>query len=99
MVTTATMQKIAEKSMSADTGEAWILSYFVQTFTKDDGEEYYGLRVEKRRDSETEIEEAEETGGITECRDEIFAIAQAFAEGTVPPLTLLEIADDWMSND
>ncbi|MCL1846198.1 MAG: DUF6514 family protein [Defluviitaleaceae bacterium] len=132
-------EMVSNEKISTETGETWILSYIVQTYLNDDGDEYYALRVEKRTPSDAseanasrapdgmpqesapgahwtpgtcvggdafprsreqfpDPQESEETHGITDDRDVIFAMARAFAAGTVTPITLLEMADDWMDS-
>ncbi|MCL1877451.1 MAG: DUF6514 family protein [Defluviitaleaceae bacterium] len=94
---TARNELVASEKILTDNGELWVLSYFVQFFFNDDGDEYYGLRVEKST-PEGVLIESEETPGISECRDETFAVARAFAEGTVTPVTLIEMTDEWFSD-
>lgn len=85
---------VADEKIRLESGETWVLSYYVPVFSGEDGEEIFGLRVEKKS-PEGDLLESEETPPLTADRDEIFAMARAFARGSVPPVTLLEMADEW----
>jgi hypothetical protein len=89
-------EHVARVDFCGESGGEWVLEYFLQGFEGDGGEKYYGLRIDKST-PEGVLEEREETLAITESRDEALIIANAFAKGSVPPVTLLEMADDWLS--
>ena len=58
----------------------------------------YGLRVDKRN-LDGGLLEREETPAITSSLEEVTALANAFAKGTVPPCVLLEMVDEWYGLD
>jgi hypothetical protein len=87
---------LANAKFQTEEGENWILSYHLQAFSADDGSENFGLRIDKST-PEGVLCEREETLAITDSREEIVIMANAFARGSVPPVTLLEMADDWQT--
>jgi hypothetical protein len=86
---------VSTAQLRTESGENWILHYFLQVFEGENGG-MFGLRIDKTATDNT-LFEREETGAITESRDEALIMAKAFAKGSVPPVTLLEMADDWAS--
>jgi hypothetical protein len=87
---------ISKAELKAESGESWVLDYYLQKFNGSEGKQCYGLRVEKSS-LEGELLEHEETRAITENREAALAMTEAFAKGSVPPVTLLEMADEWLS--
>ena len=77
-----------------DEGKLLALEYSLRCITGSEGEDLYGLRVDKRYPSGVLIER-EETSALTGSLDEATALAEAFATGTVPPCVLLEMVDEW----
>ena len=89
---------IAKAEIHTENGENWILDYFIQVFESvDDDTKVYGVRVDKST-PEGVLNEREETMAITESHEEALQIANAFAKGCVPPVVLLEMADEWCYN-
>ena len=91
------MEWIAKADLHTEDGNNWILNYYLQSYDGEDGEKYYGLRIDKST-PEGVLEESEDTLAITESREEILIMAKAFARGCVPPVTLLEMTDDWYTS-
>lgn len=78
-------------------GGTWFLDYHLETYTSTDEQELFGVRVCKR--SGDEVIEERETFAISESRDQAAAIMEYLAKGTVPPSVLLEMVDEWFSNE
>ncbi|MCL2049528.1 MAG: DUF6514 family protein [Defluviitaleaceae bacterium] len=87
---------ITKTTLRTETNEEWALDYYLQTFDGEDGGTLYGLKVAKGV-PDNEPTEWEETGAVTESRDEALTMLHAFAHGSVTPMALIEIADDWLS--
>jgi hypothetical protein len=86
---------IAKAEITTEGGESWALNYYIKNFECEDGEgQYFGLRVDKST-PEGVLIESEETMAITDSYEEALAMANAFAKGSVPPVTLLEMVDDY----
>ena len=85
---------VASVTIHPDESEPLILEYSLRCVQGPEGEELYGLRVDKRF-SNGNLLEREETEAVTSVMDEARALAEAFAAGTVPPCVLLEMADEW----
>ncbi|MCL2217692.1 MAG: hypothetical protein FWB91_11835 [Defluviitaleaceae bacterium] len=83
---------VAKASILTDCGTEWVLEYFVENH---DGQ-FYSLRVDKSTPDGVLVER-EETPAMTENHEEAMAMAEAFAQGSVPPVVLLEMADEWHS--
>ena len=77
-------------------GERWVLDYFIKAFEGEEGAEVYGLSVNKST-PEGLLCDSEDTGAISENRTSLLQMATAFVNGIVPPCTLVELADDWIS--
>ena len=73
-----------------------ILEYSLRCITGPQGEDFYGLRVDKRSQDGTLLER-EETPAFTSSLSEATALANTFAVGTVPPCVLLEMLDECYS--
>ncbi|MCL1882292.1 MAG: DUF6514 family protein [Defluviitaleaceae bacterium] len=93
---TAQSQWVANANMHTDADEHWVLDYYLQFYHGENGEKLYGLRIDKSSPSGV-LHEQEETLAITENQEEILILAKAFARGSVPPVTLLELTDEWHS--
>jgi len=87
---------VAKVEYKNESGENWVLDYFLKNVDGEGGENLYGLRIDKST-PEGVLHESEETFAITECRENALIMVKAFAKGSVPPLTLLEMADEWQS--
>ena len=74
------------------------LEYYIYQKAGLGGRPLYGLRVDKRS-LDGELLEREETPSITSSLEEVMALANAFATGTVPPCVLLEMVDEWYDLD
>ena len=85
---------VARMSFSPDDVEAMTLEYSLRCVTGPEGEDVFGLRVDKRRQG-GQLVEREETPALTSSQGEATAMAKAFAAGTVPPCVLLEMVDEW----
>lgn len=85
---------VANAELCTDSGEQWILDYYLQSFEGEEGAQLYGLRIDKRTHG-GELQEREETRAFTESHEDALIMAKAFAKGSVPPVTLLEMADEW----
>ena len=86
------------REMVCDSGISWLLDYNVQAYNSSDGTELYGIRITKRAPNGTVSDQAE-TFAITENRNKVIAIQYYLASGLVPPCVLLEMVDEWFSND
>lgn len=88
---------IASAEIQPADDEKWVLDYFLQSSDVENGEKIYGLRIDKSTPSGV-LFEREETPALTDSRDIALRMAQAFAAGCVPPVTLLEMADEWCAD-
>jgi len=89
-----TTERITEVTIQLENGTQWILVYYIHAMPAHDGGEVYALRVDKLSRDGVLLEKAE-TYALTESKKEALTMVNAFAKGTVPPCTLLEMADDW----
>jgi len=87
---------VAKAEIRTKSGENWVLNYYLQNFDGENGEKFYGLRIDKSTPDGV-LDEREETLAITESYEEAMIMAKAFAKGSVPPVTLLEMTDEWHS--
>ena len=87
---------VAKTTIQTDSGDEWVLEYFLQEHQGEEGGTLYGLRVDKSTPDGVLVER-EETPALAESHDAAMAMAQAFAKGAVPPMVLLEMADEWCS--
>ena len=87
---------VAKAEIHTESDETWVLNYFIPETETESGETLYGLRIEKSSPDGT-LYEFQETPFITNHREQALAMATAFAKGSVPPVTLLEMADEWLS--
>jgi len=87
---------VAKTEYQNESGETWALNYFLKRFSGEDDEVLYGLKIDKST-PEGVLHESEETFAVTDCRDDALIMANAFAKGSVQPVTLLEMADEWQS--
>jgi hypothetical protein len=86
---------VAKADLQAENGENWVLDYYLQSSTTEEGETIFGLRVDKSTPGGV-LEEREETPAVTNNRDTALEMAKAFAKGGVSPVVLLEMVDDWL---
>ena len=89
---------IAFGKLEQEDGQKWLLEYYLQTVKTPEDGTLYGIKVEKST-LDGVLTESEETFAITDNRDEIMLMINAFARGTVPPCVLLEMVDDWEWKD
>jgi hypothetical protein len=75
--------------------EGYTLIYYLRAFPAQEGTAY-GLRVDKST-PEGVLLEREETPAVLADISHAMRMAGAFAAGTVMPCTLLEMADDYLS--
>lgn len=87
------------KLVSCEDGNTWFLDYYLRTYKSTDNKELYGIKVCKRKTNTDRILEHEETYAISECCDKVMEILMYLAEGTVTPIVLLEMVDDWFSSE
>ena len=85
---------IASNRLELETGQKWLLHYYLQSVETRGDNTLYGIKVEKST-LDGVLVESEETFATTESRDEALAMIEAFSRGTVPPSVLLEMVDDW----
>ena len=85
---------VIQSSIHMETGQVYALDYSLRCVTGPEGEALYALRVDMR-DQEGTVVECGESAGITGSLDEAKALAAVFADGTVTPLVLLEMIDEW----
>jgi hypothetical protein len=82
----------ANAAICGENGESWILTYYVHTFAAN----RYGLRIDKCRET-GQLAETETTPAFTDSHSEALTLARRFAQGSVPPCTLVEMTDEWLS--
>ena len=82
----------------SESGERWLLQYFLQEYQSSDGSALYGVRVDKLV-PEGRLLESNETFAITDSRDKAAAIVEFLSKGTVPPCVLLDMVDEWFSGE
>jgi len=87
-------EHLTRATIVTDKGDKWLLDYYIQTYEGRGGHEIYGLKINKSTPDGVLIE-SEETFATTETYAEVVAMAKAFAKGTVPPVVLLEMVDEW----
>ena len=85
------------REVTCDEVGNWSLDYYLETYTSTSNEKFFGVKVCKRIGEE--IIEERETFAITECRVQASAILEYLANGTVTPFVLVEMVDEWFSND
>lgn len=85
------------RDVSCEESGVWSLDYYLQTYTSSDEQELYGIKVCKR--SGNEVLEENETFAISDCRVQTTTMLEYLANGTVPPSVLLEMVDEWFSNE
>ena len=88
---------ISKATISPDNEKKSILEYSLRCITGSEGENLYGLRVDKRC-LNGKLLQREETPALTNMLSEATALAEAFTTGTVPPCVLLEMVDEWYSS-
>lgn len=88
---------VVTKTVQCDEGKTWHFDYYLQTYTSSNNVELYGVKVCKRGNAIV-VEEAE-TFAITDSRDKAETILKYLAAGTVPPCVLIEMVDEWFSNE
>jgi len=86
------------REMVCDTGTSWLLDYDLQAYESSDGTVLYGAKITKRSQNGAVAEQAE-TFALTENRNKAIAIQYYLASGLVPPCVLLEMVDEWFSNE
>ena len=89
------LERITELTIKQENGDTWVLTYYLTRYPGSEGEDLFGLQVNKCF-PDGRLAESEETGAITDTRAQALEVVNAFAAGTVPPCTLLEMVDDWV---
>ena len=85
---------IAKASFQPEGSEVLTLEYTLLSVSGPEGETLYALRVDKRCPNGNLLER-EETPGLTGSLEDATVMAKAFADGSVPPSVLLEVAEEW----
>jgi len=93
MFTDANVIVVAQALVRPDEGISRTLEYFVRRIIGPEGELLYGIRVDMRN-CEGELILRDETPALTGNIDEVYALAQAFAEGAVMPYALQEMVEE-----
>ena len=88
------LPQIGNATIRQDNGQEWVLSYYVQCAEGNDGEKLYSLRVDKST-LDGVLHESKETFAIHISEEKITEMAHVFLQGTVPPSTLIEVAEEW----
>ena len=91
------VEKVGVATIRQDSGDEWVLEYYLQCYEGLGGEQLYSLRIDKSTPDGV-LAEREETFALTESYKSAFEMAVAFYRGTVPPSVLLEMADEWCSS-
>jgi len=89
---------VATATMETDNGVTWLLEYYLQTYESSDGVELYGVKVDKLGGDGT-LKESSETFAITDEHGKAQEILTFLAKGSVPPCVLVEMVDEWFSNN
>jgi len=89
---------VATATMEADNGVTWLLEYYLQTYESSNGAELYGVKVDKLS-SDGVLKESSETFAITDEHGKAQKIINFLASGSVPPCVLVEMVDEWFSNN
>ena len=84
---------IAKADICQDNGQRWVLEYYLQACNGQEGEDLFGLRVDKCYE-DGQLAERCETPAVTDSRVQALSLINAFARGTVTPCTLLELTND-----
>lgn len=87
---------VTDAGFETENGMSWVLRYYIQVVMTEAELPVYGLTVEKYT-GDGKLAETESTGAFTGSYEEAAALAARFARGTVTPLVLLEMADEWLS--
>ena len=87
---------LREAFIEGEEQEKWLLKYYLRVYLVNEGEEMYGLRVDKF-DENGALIETEATSAVTESHKTAQSLVDAFARGTVPPCVLMEMVDEWAS--
>jgi hypothetical protein len=82
--------------MKADDGSEYQLSYYIRVFNSAENGQSYALRVDKHDKPGGRILESCGTPAFTDEPETIKRMADAFAEGQVPPCVLIEMCDEWL---
>jgi hypothetical protein len=82
--------------MKADDGCEYQLSYYIRIFSSETDGQSYALRVDKLEQPGGRILESCGTPAFTDDLETIKRMADAFAEGQVPPCVLIEMCDEWL---
>jgi hypothetical protein len=84
--------------MQTEDGDNYELSYYIRVFDSSAGSvpaRSYALRVDMHDKSSGRLIETEDTPAFSEDYVQISRLARRFAEGQVPPCTLVEMCDEW----
>ena len=95
---TARPEPTATVQMVADDGSSRLLKYYLQTYESSNGTELFGVRVDKLTLDDI-LSESAETFAITEDRNKALSIISFLANGNVPPCVLIDMVDEWFSNE
>lgn len=88
----------ADAEIKTDDGKRWLLKYYVRVVTRGVNASVYGIKIEKYAGAGMgALCESEATPALTASYTEAAALALRFAENTVTPSVLLEMADDYVS--
>jgi hypothetical protein len=93
---TMTLELMESIWIAQEQAAGFILTYYLVPYRRQSGTTVYALRVEKSS-PEGVLLEHEATPPVMDDIAEALRMAGAFAAGTVPPSTLLEMADDYLS--
>lgn len=82
---------VADADIQTEKGISWMLKYYVRETEKT----VYDIKIEKYAANGTLVE-TEATKALTASYNDALALARRFAQGTVTPMVLLEMAEEWV---
>jgi hypothetical protein len=83
-------------AMKMEDGSEYQLSYYIRMFNSSTDGHSYALRVDKHDKPGGRVIESSDTPAFTDEYEKVKRMADAFAEGQVPPCVLIEMCDEWM---
>ena len=87
--------KVEDMTITDELGTKWELHYFIKVLKGQHGDDVYGLKVEMRPGDDNESF-YEETEGLTYSYAEVEEWARRLASGTVTPMSLHALVDEWV---
>ena len=86
---------IANAEITTEDRRHFTLRYYISHAAAQNGSMIYGLKIEKYAENGA-LAESNRTPAFTESPAVAAKLAERFAQGQVTPMTLLEMADEWV---